>query len=174
MMHKTVFTIGDLPKAYVGYTSSDGGITPYFELAEALRVMADNNDIADALISYNGETDTFHIAETEYTSESIWKGEKYETEEGIKHLYGIGDSDWMWHKATDEDCHCLAEVVENLICELDTYGYRDVGIDRDEMVKIIHTQLKEPNTFRKVYEIWHHELLDVDGKFDALCNCIRG
>lgn len=177
MMYKAVFKISDLPQAYVGYTSGadwNGWATPYFEIADAKRVMTDNNEIGQYHMQYDEINDKFYTVDEEGREFEIWQGEDIKTEEGIKHLYGIGAYSWIWDELTEETRRYLAEVVENLIYELDTYGYRDVGIDRDEMVEVINAQLKDPNTYRKVYEIWNHELLDADGKFDALCNCLRG
>ena len=168
MMHSVVFTFDDYPKAYIGYTSNDdwnGWATPHFELAEALRVMADYNDDTDNPMYYDDESDTFYIAETECVSGAIWEGCNCQTDDGVKHLYGIGAYYWMWDRATS---YYLAEVIEDFIYELDTYGYRDTGVDREEMVESIRTQLNDVSVFRQTYEIWHDESLTADEKFDKL------
>lgn len=172
MMHKAVFTFDDYPKAYIGYTNGrlwNGWETPHFELAEVLRIMADHNKETDNPIHYNEGIDTFYIAETEYTSGAIWEGEDCQTDEGIKHLYGIGAFFWIWEGTSE---YYLAEVVEDFIYEFDTYGYRDVGIDRDEMVVSIKAQLKEPTVFQQVYEVWHNDSLTEDERFDKLSNLL--
>jgi glycosyltransferase involved in cell wall biosynthesis len=71
-------------------------------------------------------------------------------------------------KAVDMDSNYLAEQIEDFIYEFDTYGYRDVGIDREEMVEAIKEHLKNPTTFQRIYEIWHNEDLSAEAKFEAL------
>lgn len=170
-MHKAVFTIGEEPKAYIGYTSGklwNGWATPHFELAEAKRVAEGFNETAEFPMQYDEVYDQFYILDTDTTDLETWKGEDVQTEEGIKHLYGIGAYSWVWDEATDRDCNYLAQAIEDFLYEYDTYGYRDVGIDREEMVEAIKQQLKELTVFKQVYEIWHGEILDMDGKFEEL------
>ena len=170
-MHKAVFTIGEYPKAYIGYTSGrlwNGFATPYFELAEAKRVAEGFNEAAEYPMQYDEVYDQFYILDTETTELEKWKGEDIHTEEGIKHLYGIGAYSWVWDEATDRDGKHLAEVIEDFIYEYDTYGYRDVGIEREEMVEAIKEQLKELTTFKQTYEIWHDEELSQDERFEKL------
>ena len=62
----------------------------------------------------------------------------------------------------------VAKAIEDFIYEFDTYGYRDVGIDRDEMVEAITNQLKDSSAFRQVYEVWQNEDLSQDEKFEKL------
>ena len=98
-MYRTIFTIDCFIPAYIGYTSGrlwNGWGTPFFEIAEALQVMADYNKNTDRPMQYDEETDSFRVAETEYTDEEVWKGKNYNTEDGIKHLYGIGAYCWIW------------------------------------------------------------------------------
>ena len=169
-MKQLVFTIGEEPQAYIGYTSGrlwNGWATPYFEKEEATRVMRDFNKDAETLMCYDEEADTFRIAETECTDEEVWVGKDYQTDDGIKHLYGIGAYSWVWEFVDDRDCLYLAQVIEDFIYEFDTYGYRDVGIDRAEMVEQIKTQLKELTVYKQAYELWHKEL-DDDAKFEEL------
>jgi hypothetical protein len=170
-MHKAVFTIGDYPKAYIGYTSGrtwNGWATPYFELEEAKRVAVGFDECAENPIFYNKESKKFYTFGTDYISAEIWEEETIQTEDGIKHLYGIGAYSWIWDEANDDDCLYLAQGIEDFIYEYDTYGYRDVGIDRYEMVEAITNQLKEPTVFKQAYEIWHDEELTEDERFDKL------
>lgn len=170
-MYKAVFTIGDYPKAYIGYTSGrlwNGFATPCFELDEAKRVMVGNNETAEYPMHYDEVYDQFYVLDTESGELEKWKAENIQTEEGIKKLYGIGAYSWVWDEATDRDCNYLAQGIEDFIYEYDTYGHRDVGIDRDEMVKAIKNQLKELITFQQVYEIWNDEDIDQDERFDKL------
>jgi hypothetical protein len=194
-MHKAVFTIDCYPKAYIGYTSGrtwNGFATPHFELEEAKRVAEGNNEMAEYPILYDEANDQFFIAKPkdeskefkkfttfeefvslgdeiwEFEIEDKWKGEDIQTEEGIKHLYGIGAYSWVWDEATDRDCKWLAEGIEDFIYEYDTYGYRDVGIDREEMVEAIKNQLKELKTFQQIYEVWKNEDLSAEEMFEKL------
>lgn len=165
-MHKAVFTIGEYPKAYIGYTSGklwNGWATPHFELAEAKRVAEGFNECAENPIFYNEQSKTFYTFDGE-----IWKPETVQTADGIKYLYGIGAYSWTWDEVDERDCHYLAESIEDFIYEYDTYGYRDVGIERWEMVDAITNQLKELTVFKQVYEIWHNEDLTEDERFDKL------
>lgn len=170
-MKRAVFTIGDYPKAYIGYTSGrlwNGWATPYFELEEAKRVAEGFNECAEYPIQYDEVYDQFYILDMETEELEKWKGEDIHTEEGIKHLYGIGAYSWVWDEATDRDNNYLAQSIEDFIYEYDTYGYRDVGIEREEMVEAIKNQLKELTVFQQTYEIWHTEELNQDERFDKL------
>ena len=170
-MHKSVFTIGEYPKAYIGYTAGklwNGWATPYFALEEAKRVAEGFNECAEYPIEYDNIYDQFYILDKETEELEKWKGEDIPTAEGIKHLYGIGAYSWVWDEANDHDYKYLAEGIDDFIYEYDTYGYRDVGIDREEMVKEITNQLRELTTFQQVYEVWHNEDLSQDERFEAL------
>jgi hypothetical protein len=170
-MKKAVFTIGEEPKAYIGYTSGrlwNGWATPYFELEEAKRVAEGFNECAEYSMQYDEVYDQFYVLDMVTKELEKWKGEDIHTEEGIKHLYGIGAYSWVWDEATDQDCKWLAEGIEDFIYEYDTYGYRDVGIDREELVEEIKEQLKELTTFQQVYELYHNEDLSSDERFDKL------
>lgn len=170
-MRKSVFTIGEYPKAYIGYTSGkrwNGWATPHFELEEAKRVAEGFNECAEYPMQYDNIYDQFYILDTETKELETWKGIDIHTAEGIKHLYGIGAYCWVWDEAIDQDCKYLAEVIEDFLYEYDTYNYRDVGIDRMQTVEAIKNQLKELITFQQVYEIWHDEDLNQDEKFEKL------
>lgn len=170
-MRKSVFTIGEYPKAYIGYTSGkrwNGWATPHFEFEEAKRVAEGFNECAEYPMQYDNIYDQFFILDTETKELETWKGIDIQTTEGIKHLYGIGAYCWVWDEAIDQDCKYLAEVIEDFLYEYDTYEYRDVEIDRMQTVEAIKNQLKELTTFQQVYEIWHDEDLNQDEKFEKL------
>ena len=170
MLRKTVFTIGDEPKAYIGYTSGrlwNGWATPYFEKAEADKVMEEFNKCAEFPMQYDEVYDQFYILDPEVEELEKWEGNDVPTPDGIKHLYGIGAYAWIWDEVNDDDFLYLAQVIEDFIYEFDTYGYRDVGIDREEMVEEIKNQLKELTVYKQVYELWHGEL-SKDELFDEL------
>lgn len=170
-MHKAVFTIGEYPKAYIGYTSGklwNGWATPYFEKEEAIRVAEGFNETAEFPIQYDEVYDQFYILDTETSDLETWKGEDISTTEGIKHLYGIGAYSWVWDEGTDRDSNHLALVIEDFIFEFDTYHYQDECLDRMQTVEAIATQLKELTTFQKVYEICRNEELTECEVFDKL------
>lgn len=170
-MHKAVFTIGEYPKAYIGYTSGrlwNGWATPAFELAEAKRVAEGFNECAEFPLQYDEVYDQFYILDTETSDLETWKGIDIQTPDGIKHLYGIGAYSWVWDEATDRDSNYLAEWVEDFIYEFDTYEANDQYANREEMVEAIKNQLKELTTFQQVYEIWHNEELSESERFDKL------
>ena len=170
-MYKAVFTIGEYPKAYIGYTSGrlwNGWATPYFEKEEAIRVAEGFNECAEFPMQYDEVYDQFYILDTETSDLETWKGEDILTNEGIKHLYGIGAYSLTWDEATDRDCKWLAEAIEDFIFEYDTYEAKDQYSNREEMVEAIKTQLKELTVFQRIYEIWHNEELSEEAKFEAL------
>ena len=170
-MRRAVFTIGEYPKAYIGYTSGarwNGWATPSFEFAEAKQVAEGFNECAEYPIQYDEVYDQFYMLDLENAELVTWKGTDVQTDDGIKHLYDIGAYWWVWEEVTDQDCLYLAQGIEDFIYEYDTYGYRDVGIEREEMVDAITNQLKQLNVFKYVYEVWHNEDLSQDDKFEEL------
>lgn len=62
----------------------------------------------------------------------------------------------------------IAKAIEEFLYEYDTYGYRDVGIDREEVVNLITIQLKELTVCQKVSEVWQNKELSADEMFDEL------
>jgi hypothetical protein len=170
-MHKAVFTIEDYPKAYMGYTAPikwKCWDMAHFELAEAKRVAEGFNECAEHPMQYDPIYDQFFVWDEGNEDYDIVKGEDCITEDGIKHLYGIGAGNWFWSAMDERKCFNLAQAIEDFIYEFDTYGYRDVGIDREEMVEAIKEQLKELIIFQQAYEIWHNEDLSSDERFDKL------
>lgn len=170
-MHKAVFTIGEEPQAYIGYTSGkrwNGWATPHFELEEAKRVAEGFNKCAEYPMQYDNIYDQFYILDTETKELETWKGTDIPTAEGIKKLYGIGAYSWVWDEATDQDCKWLAEGIEDFLWEYDTYEHKDQYADREELVEAIKLQLKELTTFQQAYEVWKNEDLSQDERFDKL------
>ena len=170
-MRKSVFTIGEYPKAYIGYTSGklwNGWATPYFEKEEAIRVAEGFNECAENPIQYDEVYDQFYILDKESGELEKWERTLAITPEGNKYVYGIGAYSWVWDEVHICEYRHLAERIEDFIYEFDTYGYRDVGIDREEMIEAIKYQLKKLPTFQQAYEIWHNEDLSQDERFDRL------
>ena len=175
-MQKAIFTIGEYPKAYIGYTSGrlwNGWATPAFELAEAKRVAEGFNETAENPILYDEVYDQFYILDKESGELEKWEGCEIQTSEGFKHVYDIGAYSWVWDKVGDADIKYLAEAIEDFIYEYDTYEAKDQYSDREEMVEAIKSQLKELTIFQQVYEIWHNEDLTEETKFEALGGILK-
>lgn len=118
-MHKAVFTIGEYPKAYIGYTSGklwNGWATPYFEKEEAIRVAEGFNECAEYPMQYDEVYDQFYILDKETEELEKWKGEDIVTAEGTKHLYGIGAYSWVWD---EESVESVAKGIEDLLWDYD-------------------------------------------------------
>ena len=130
-MRKTVFTIGEYPEAYIGYTSGrlwNGWATPYFELDEAMRVMQGFNETAEYPMQYDEVYDQFYILDTETTELEVWKGENCQTAEGMKHLYGIGAYCWVWDEETTAP---VAKAIDELFSDY------DVAADYDDITEAL-------------------------------------
>ena len=143
MMHKDVFTI-DNSTSFIGYTDGtlwNGWATPHFELSEARKVMTDYNSYRDEdeQMTFDSAADRFIIPYDEYQYEEE-KGYDIDTEDGMKHLYGIGAYSWIWDTYS---AHEVATMLDEFIYEWDTYSYLDIfGFkDRDEVVQQLTEQL---------------------------------
>lgn len=171
-MYKTIFTIDGFTPAYIGYTSGrlwNGWATPYFEVNEAFEVMADYNKDTENPMWYDEATDSFRINESEYISEEIWKGQNIKTEEGIKHLYGIGAYCWVWDAVNDNDRRYLAQQVEEFIYYYDTYKYYDeYDHRREETVESITEEFKNLDVFYQAICIMRNDETSAETKFEKL------
>ena len=168
-MHKAIFVFDDFKFPHIGYTSGrlwNGWATPYFEVDEALEIMEEYNKERDEKMTYDKETDTFRVAETE----EIYKGENCQTEEGIKHLYGIGAYCWIWDSVTDDEIRFVAQEIEEFLLDFDTYEHKDCYADREELVDVIAEQLMDLKVLKQVLialyneELTEHELFEKLGK----------
>lgn len=172
-MQKLVFTIDGFKYPHIGYTEGirwNGWSTPYFEIDEAFKVMQEFNACApDDPIIYAEASDTFmhKIADDEI---ELWKGKNYQTDEGIKHLYGIGAYSWVWETVTQNDIESIAMVVEDFLWELDTYEFKDQYADREEVINAIVKQLQDLKILKQVLialyteELTEQELAERLGK----------
>jgi hypothetical protein len=143
MLKKTVFTICDEPIAYIGFTEGklwNGWATPYFEKAEADKVMEEFNECAEFPMQYDEVYDQFYNYVEGYDDYEFWKGADYVTTEGIKHLYGIGAYCWIW------DAEEIKPISE---------GIADLFLDYDHEIaeEFITEQLKDFNKLRSAIEI---------------------
>lgn len=143
MLKKTVFTIGDEPKAYIGYTSGrlwNGWATPFFEKVEADKVAEEFNKCAEYPMQYDKVYDQFYILDTDTEELEKWEGTDHPTDEGIKHLYGIGAYSWVWDA---EEIKPVAEGIADLFLD---YEY--------EIAKeFVTEQLKDVSKLRLATEL---------------------
>ena len=171
-MYKTIFTIDGIAPAYIGYTSGrlwNGWATPFFEVNEALQVMEDYNENSEHHMEYDDERDEFFVYEEEYDEFYRCKGQNLVTDDGIKHLYGIGAYCWVWDAVNDGDRRYLAQQVEEFILYYDRYNYLDEYDDRrEEVVNGIIEQFQDLNIFHKAICIMRDEELDEDARFEKL------
>lgn len=171
-MYKTIFTIEGVPTAFKGYTSGrlwNGWATPYFEMSEALAVMAAYNKYSGGAMIYDKATDAFYIFPTKYTDEALFEGTNYNTDDGIKHLYGIGAYYFIWDAVNDDDVKYLAEEIEEFIFYHDTYQYHDeYGIEREQTINSIVEEFKNLDVLCKAMRIMKNEELEADERFEAL------
>lgn len=175
-MHKNVFTIDGFGYAYIGYTSGklwNGWATPHFEFAEAIEVMHNYNECAENLMQYDEVYDQFYIFDKETAEFEMWEGEDYNTDNGIKHLYGIGAYSWVWDEITNYDIENIARGIEDFIYEFDTYEHRDQYDDREELVEAIENQLKDFSILKQAIKIFYNENLTEEAKFEKLGGILR-
>ena len=172
-MYKAIFVFDDFKFPHIGYTSGrlwNGWATPYFEVDEALQIMEEFNKEREEKMTYDEETDSFRVAETEYIEEEIWKGENINTEDGIKHLYGIGAYCYIWDSVTDDEIRAVAQEIEEFLWDFDTYENKDCYADREELVDVIAEQLLDLQVLKQVLialyneELTEHELFEKLGK----------
>lgn len=176
-MYKKVFTIDGFDYVYIGYTSGrrwNGWATPHFEFAEALEVMHEYNECSDEiLMEYDKVYDQFYKLDKDSGELETWKGEDYNTTDGIKHLYGIGAYSWVWDDITDYDIENIARGIEDFIWEFDTYEHRDQYDDREELVDSIIAQLKDFNTLKQAIKIFYNDDMTEELKFEKLGGILR-
>lgn len=171
-MRKSVFTVDGFADAYIGYTNGDrwnGWATPYFEKEEAIRVMQGFSKCVEETeqMTYDEANDMFVVWIEGYNDYDYWKGEDLQTEEGIKHLYGIGAYSWVWDNAKDF-IHSTAQQIEDFLFEYDTYEHRDQYDDRYAVVEKIKEQLQDPNVLKEAIIILETEDLTEDARFEKL------
>ena len=175
-MYKNVFTIDGFDYVYIGYTSGrrwNGWATPHFEFVEALEVMHDYNECAEPPMQYDEVYDQFYILDKETAELEVWKGENYNTIEGIKHLYGIGAYSMTWDNITDYDIDNIARGIEDFIWEYDTYHYQDECLDRMQTVEAIQKQLKDFSTLKQTIKIFYNDDLTEELKFEKLGGILK-
>ena len=171
MLRKTVFTVDGFADAYIAYTAGarwNGWAVGYFEKDEAIRVMQGYNQSAEEPMVYNEASDSFIIwHDNDGLDYEYWKGEDIQTEDGIKHLYGIGAYSWVWDNAKDFILS-TAQQIEDFLFEYDTYEHRDQYDDRYAAVEKIKEQLQVPNVLKLALIILGSDDLTEDEIFERL------
>lgn len=174
-MHKLVFTIDGFKYPHIGFTEGkrwNGWATPYFEIDEAIKIMEEfNKDLPEEFIMYDEGIDAFtHKIDDEIEE---WKGRNYLTDEGIKHLYGIGAYSWVWEDTTESDIRAVAQRIEDFLWELDTYEFKDQYNDREELTDEIIMQLKDFKILKQVLTILYADDLTEHELFEELRKELR-
>ena len=152
-MKKQLFTIDGFNHPHIGYTAGNrwnGWATPFFEVDEAIKIMEEFNSYEpEEPIIYAEANDTFmhKIADDEI---ELWKGTNYNTDEGIKHLYGIGAYAWIWDTVTQDEIYVIAQTINDFLWNYDTYEYKDQYEDYDHITEKIAKQLQDLNTLKQV------------------------
>ena len=163
-MRRSVFTIDSFADAYIGYTSGylwNGWATPYFEKDEAERVVASYNELAELPIYYDAKIDAFKIDELMGFDGTEWQGEDIQTEDGIKHLYGIGAYSWVW----DDDGNWLAKKGYALgIEEFMLFHNEECPIDMERIEK----KFKDWNTYCEAIRIFKSDKLNANQTYKQL------
>lgn len=150
-MKQTVFNIDGFKGAYIGYTFGDrwnGWACPYFEFAEAERIMHNS----DGQMTYDKDTDTFTFIIDEDNMDS-WQG----FDRDGKHLYGIGAYSWVWDDMADW-INGLINVIEEV------YWEQDKEIDEVALYKA----LKNVGVLSAVTEIMYDEDYDYKQTYEKL------
>jgi hypothetical protein len=176
-MQRTIFTIDGVVPAYIGYTDGDtwnGWATPYFEKDQAMRLMEDYNKNTESPMFYNEEFDTFYHFGTDGYSGEMWKGEKHQTAEGIKTLYGIGAYCWIWDAVNTKDLRYIAQEIEEFIFYHETYKYMDEDdLKRDGAVDTIIEQFKSLEVLYEAINVMRNEELKADERFEKLGGILK-
>ena len=170
-MKKLLFTIDGFSYPHIGYTAGkrwNGWATPFFEIDEALKVMAEFNfERPDYEMTYDEETDTFsHYIDDDEIEE--WKGKNYQTDDGIKHLYSIGAYSWVWEDVNAQDIYAVAQRVADTMWECDTYELRDQYDDVNDVVDIIAKQLQDLHTLKHIVKFLYGCNLS-DYTYEEIC-----
>ena len=154
-MKKALFQINEGP-IYMGYTSGarwNGWATPYFTLEEAQKLQAEWNIGEDLSILYDVTKDAFVCKYEDDDEPYVWEGEDIQTEDGIKHLYGIGAYSHIWDDLGDEDKRYLAQTISEFLFDFDSHKYEDQYGYQDEMIDAIIPQFANIDTFAEAHII---------------------
>lgn len=163
-MRRSVFTIGDFADAYIGYTSGylwNGWATPYFEKDEAERVVAGYNELALFPMYYDADSDSYKTDDVDGFDGDCWQGEDIQTEDGTKHLYGIGAYSWVWDDdGTKRAKKYYAQGIEEFMLFYD----EEYEIDMERIAE----KFKDLNTYCEAIRILKSEELNANQCYEKL------
>lgn len=157
------FTLDEIRPTY------DYEITCQKSVPQAIQAFLESENFEDAIrnaISIGGDSDTV-AAITGSIAEAFYGVDEEIRETALSYLDDYLLSIYEEVKI-DQDYKYLAEEVESFLYEYDTYEYRNVEVDREEVVRQIKTQLNDLTTFQRVSEILHNKDLSQDEMFDEL------
>ena len=169
-MRKALFQINEGP-IYMGYTNGarwNGWATPYFTFEEAQKLQAEFNQDVQSPMLYDVSKDVFILKYEDDDEPYIWEGEDIETEDGIKHLYGIGAYSHIWDDLGDEDKRYLAQNIAELVIECDQEWYEDHFECGDDLVDYFIDAFDDIDIFAKAHIIMNNALLDTDKIYTQL------
>lgn len=155
-MKKALFYIENSP-IYMGYTNGEkfkGCEMPKFELEVAQAIQAEINQGSQYPMFYDVANDEFY--QNIDGDVDVWKGKDYETEDGIKHLYEIGNR--QWQVVGREIKLSLAQTINDFLYDYDPYEYRDAFDDEDEVITPLMKQFSDNEIFIKAHSIMNSEL----------------
>ena len=173
-MYKTVFTIDGFAEVYIGYTDGrtwNGWATPSFEVDEALALMENFNKVSECRILYSKASDTFILYEPDQEVMTEYKGYNGNTTEGIKHLYDIGSWYWIWDEVQADDY--LAQEIEEILWDFDTYEYKDCYDYREDLLKEIKAQLQDLKVLKQVVMAFKMEELSREELLQKLKEALK-
>ena len=169
-MKKMLFQINEGP-IYMGYTSGarwNGWATPYFTLEEAQKLQAEFNQDVESPMLYDVSRDAFILKYEDDDEPYIWEGEDIATEDGIKHLYGIGAYSHIWDDLGDEDKRYLAQQINEFVYDYDPYDYEDNVDDADDFIDELIELFADINKFAKAHRIMNGDWSDKDAIYTQL------
>lgn len=177
-MHKTILTIDGFNPAYLGYyipnKNWNGWEFAHFEFSEAIKIAEEFNKNADYPMTYDPIYDQFYVWEEANKDYYIIKGEDHETDEGIKHLYGIGSGYWVWDRISKSQIRSIAQQIEEFIYYHDTYNYWDeYDIRREVMVDDFIRQFRNLDALAQAINIMWDERIKADEKYTKLGGILR-
>lgn len=152
-MHKKLFTIDD-GNIFIGYTDGsrwNGWATPYFPFEEAQKVAHDFNEYTEHKMQYDHIYDKFYVWNENLDDFEMWQGADVQTDEGIKHLYGIGAYSWVWDMISLQAV--IVEITEFFEWE-EVEPPKEFNITLETAREIIITLRGDESTNNKITTIW--------------------
>ena len=169
-MRKALFQINEGP-IYMGYTSGarwNGWATPYFTLEEAQKIQKAWTKCGHSTMLYDVNKDEFRLKCEDNDEPYIWEGEDIKTEDGIKHLYGIGAYSHIWDDLDDDDKRYLAQQINEFAYDYDPYDYENNIDDADDFIDGLIELFADIDKFAKAHRIMNGDWSDKDAIYTQL------